>query len=152
MGPTGELFTLSFPSELHLVVVARTFVESVCHATGLERHIVDAVVLCAHEAIGNAIRHGNQGRSNATVVVTCRVTAESIEVCIHDEGPPFCLGAVPSLDPSEIRPGGRGIFLMRKLMDELKCLPREGGGNIVCLTKYCRHTPQRSPIPSVSCD
>lgn len=143
----GSFLTLTLPSELYLLPVARNFVDSVCHAAGLDKADGSALVLCANEAIGNAIRHGNKGRPTARVTVTCHLTDEAVEICVHDEGDSFRLDDVPRLDPSEIRPGGRGIYLMRKLMDELSSHPREGGGNVVRMVKRCRrhsdmtHTP-----------
>jgi len=58
-------------------------------------------------------------------------------VRIIDEGPPFDLNTVPHLDPGEVRVGGRGIFLMRQLMDELSSQPRSQGGNILRMVKRC---------------
>ena len=52
-----------------------------------------------------------------------------------DEGAPFDLDAVPYLDPAELRLGGRGVFLMRTLMDELSCQPREQRGNTLRMVK-----------------
>jgi anti-sigma regulatory factor (Ser/Thr protein kinase) len=53
------------------------------------------------------------------------------------------LNAVPPLDPSEVRVGGRGIFLMRSLMDELSIQPRQGRGNVLRMVK--RGTRVSSP-------
>ncbi|HEX5273636.1 MAG TPA: ATP-binding protein, partial [Gemmataceae bacterium] len=59
------------------------------------------------------------------------------EILISDEGAPFDLASVPHLDPAEVRVGGRGVFLMRKLMDELSCLPRGERGNTLRMFKRC---------------
>ena len=53
-----------------------------------------------------------------------------------DEGDPFDLNAVPLLDPTELRLGGRGVYLMRTLMDEVTCTRRSPRGNILCLVKH----------------
>ena len=44
---------------------------------------------------------------------------------------------MPHLDPAEVRIGGRGVFLMRKLMDELSCQPRGERGNTLRMVKRC---------------
>jgi len=54
-----------------------------------------------------------------------------------DQGAPFDLDAVPKLDPRELRIGGRGVFLMRALMDELSCQPRGERGNTLRMVKRC---------------
>ena len=56
-----------------------------------------------------------------------------------DEGAPFDLPAVPEMDPAELRIGGRGVFLMRTLMDELTCQPRGERGNVLRMVKFCAH-------------
>jgi anti-sigma regulatory factor (Ser/Thr protein kinase) len=52
-----------------------------------------------------------------------------------DEGEPFDIDAMPTLDPAELRIGGRGLFLMRTLLDELTCQRREQRGNVLRMVK-----------------
>jgi anti-sigma regulatory factor (Ser/Thr protein kinase) len=61
-----------------------------------------------------------------------------VEIHVLDEGEPFDLQAVPQLDPAELRLGGRGVFLMRALMDEISCQPRGQRGNILRMVKRCQ--------------
>lgn len=136
--------TLILPNDLRTQTVARAFVESVCQLGGLDRATTDAVVLAAMEATSNVIRHAHRGRPAAQVRLDCRLRPEGIELLLHDEGEPFDLGAVPVLDPAEIRVGGRGVFLMRAIMDELSCGPRrDGRGNTLRMLKRCAcHVPE----------
>ncbi len=94
-----------------------------------------AVVLAADEALNNIIRHAHQDRPDAVVHIQCFPGAGDIEIRLLDEGAPFDLSAVPDLDPGELRVGGRGVFLMRSLMDELTCQPRGEGGNTLRMVK-----------------
>ncbi len=130
-------FALSIPSELRLLPMARRFVESVCQAGGLDQAATNAVVLAVNEATGNVIRHAHRDRPTTPLHIECRLLADGIDVRIIDEGPPFDLNTVPHLDPGEVRVGGRGIFLMRQLMDELSSQPRSQGGNILRMVKRC---------------
>jgi serine/threonine-protein kinase RsbW len=129
---------LTIPSDLRLVPMARGFVEAVCQAGGLDQATTDAVVLATSEAATNIIRHGHRNHPEASVQIQCRLGEAAIEVCLLDEGEPFNLASVPHLDPSEIRIGGRGVFLMRSLMDELNCQPRGDRGNTLRMVKHCR--------------
>ena len=126
---------LSLPSDLRLLPVARAFVESVCLVGGVGRELTHAVVLAADEAVNNAIRHAHGNDIALTVQLSCGVTADCIEVYVHDEGEPFDIAAVPHLDPGEVRIGGRGLFLMRSMMDEIHCRKRVPRGNTVLLVK-----------------
>lgn len=83
---------------------------------------VTAVQLAVSEALANAIRHGCRG--DITKRVQCSVgCSESGEVVIvvRDQGGGFDPGSVPDpLDPGNtFKPSGRGIFLMRALMDHV---------------------------------
>ena len=129
--------TLTLPSDLRLLVVARTFVESICKARGLDQATTDAIVLATHEAANNVIRHAHHGDPAAQLQIQCHLGADGIELLLLDEGDPFDLDNVPRLDPSELRIGGRGVFLMRTLMDELTCQPRGPRGNTLRMVKRC---------------
>ena len=128
-------WSLTIPSDLHLLALARAFVEAICQVAGFDERQTHAVVLAADEATNNAMRHAHADRPDAPLQIQCLILAHGLEVRIHDEGDPFDLDAVESLDPAECRAGGRGVFLMRKLMDELTCEPRPEGGNTVRLVK-----------------
>jgi serine/threonine-protein kinase RsbW len=128
-------WTLTFPSDLRQVVLARAFLEAVCEVCGLDRATTDAVVLAAHEAINNVIRHAHHNRPDAQLQLRCCLGPDGLEVLLLDEGAPFDLSSVPHLDPGEVRVGGRGVFLMRKLMDELSCQPRGECGNTLRMFK-----------------
>jgi serine/threonine-protein kinase RsbW len=146
MTPDDLPLTLTIPSDLRLVALARGFVEGVCQAGGLDQATTDAVVLATNEATSNVIRHAHRNNPEALVQIQCRLGATNIEVCLLDEGDPFNLADVPYLDPAEIRIGGRGVFLMRTLMDELNCHPRGERGNTLRMVKHCQRSSSMSDM------
>ena len=131
--------TLTIPSDLRLLTVARAFVEAVCQAHGLDKSTTHAIVLATGEAVSNIVRHAHRHRPEAQLQLQCRVRPGVFEIALSDEGEPFDLAAVPHLDPGELRAGGRGVFLMRALMDELSCQPRGPRGNTLRMVKRCPH-------------
>src|SRR5207244_3030889 len=143
MAPEHPPLTLIVPSDLRMLSVTRSFVEAVCQVGGLDKGTVHAVVLATGEAVSNVIRHAHRDRAGAQLQVQCRVLAGAIEVAVSDEGEPFDVTAVPHLDPSELRLGGRGVFLMRALMDELSCQPRGERGNVLRMVK---RWPSQTPV------
>ena len=130
--------TLTVPSELRMLPVARAFIEAVCQVSNLDKATSHAVVLATSEAASNVVRHAHRNRPEALFQIQCQLSLDQIEVSILDEGDPFDLTNVPHLDPSEIRVGGRGVFLMRALMDELDCQPRPERGNALRMVKRFR--------------
>lgn len=134
MAPDSPSMTLTIPSDLRFLTVARSFVESVCQAGGIDAHTTSAVVLATHEAVSNVMRHAQC--AGAPLELRCRLLADGIEVCLLDEGEPFDLDAVPYFNPAEVRVGGRGVFLMRTLLDELSCQSRGRKGNVLRMVKH----------------
>ena len=136
MAPDRAPWTLTIPSDLRLLSLARTFIEAVCLVAGMEEHTTHAVVLACDEATNNVMRHAHQDNPDALIQIQCRVGPDSLEILLLDEGEPFDLDSVPHLDPSELRIGGRGVFLMRSIMDELTCQPRGEKGNALRMVKH----------------
>jgi serine/threonine-protein kinase RsbW len=77
--------------------------------------------LALQEAIGNAILHGNRNHPDLPVCIRFVRTKRRIKVIVRDEGEGFDPGSVP--DPTEgdnlFLASGRGIYLMRKLVDHV---------------------------------
>src|SRR5579884_52940 len=128
MAAQSEPWNLTIASDLRLLPLVRAFIEGVCQVAGCDSRTTDA-------AVNNVMRHAHRGHPEATLQIQCFPRADSIEVRLLDEGAPFDLAAVPHLDPSELRIGGRGIFIMRALMDELSCQPRGEHGNTLRMVK-----------------
>jgi serine/threonine-protein kinase RsbW len=118
-----------------MLSVARAFIDAICQSRELDRCTTHAVTLAVGEAVSNIIRHAHHNRPDAQLQVECRLLSDGIEVCLLDEGDPFDINTVPHLDPGELRVGGRGVFLMRALMDELSCRPRDQRGNTLRMVK-----------------
>ena len=81
-----------------------------------------AVELAVQEALANGIRHGCQG--DPTRHVQCCVAVDqagAVTVVVRDPGAGFDTAAVPDpLDPANVlKPGGRGVFLINRLMDDV---------------------------------
>jgi len=143
MPPEPFPWVLTIPTDLRLLGLARAFVEAVCQVAGLDDGATHAVVLATDEATNNVMRHAHRDEPDKLLQIKCRIQPGVLEIHLSDQGPPFDLDAVPKLDPAELRAGGRGVFLMRRLMDELEVIPRPEGGNVLRMVK--RFTPKPAP-------
>jgi serine/threonine-protein kinase RsbW len=124
MPPEPTPWSLTIPSDLRLLALARAFVEAVCQVAGLNETHTHAVVLATDEATNNVMRHAHRHAPDKILQIQCLIHPDALEIRIADEGPAFDLETVPHFDPAELRAGGRGVFLMRRLMDELEVIPR----------------------------
>lgn len=80
--------------------------------------------LCLEEGLVNAVKHGNAGDASREVALAITTDADSVWICIRDEGGGFDPKSVPEPEPAQ--KGGRGVCLMRHFMDEVDYDTDEG--------------------------
>jgi serine/threonine-protein kinase RsbW len=99
------------------------------------RHIAAAV----REAVMNAVVHGSQSDPVRRVTVALESTAASLTVAVRDEGRGWDPATVPDpLAPENLlKSSGRGIFLIRAFMDEVRFATFAHGSEIM-MTKFVR--------------
>lgn len=131
MADEVEITISSHPRWLRLV---RQVVCEYALETGFDAQDAHAITLAVGEAVGNIIKHSYGGRTDQSFVLRCRAEDRALEVSLRDNGEPFDPDQAPALPPDELRPGGRGLYLMRTLMDEVE-YSRDGGTNVVRMRK-----------------
>jgi serine/threonine-protein kinase RsbW len=94
------------------------------------------------EALANAMLYGNCRDPRKRVRVEAHLTSQEIKVQVTDEGRGFNPAAVldPTLPANRVRSGGRGIFLIRQLMDRVEFNER---GNSITMILLSRDTDAR---------
>ncbi len=97
---------------------------------GIKEDVLFDVRLCLEEAIINAIKHGNRKNKKKHVYISVKLSGRSIEITVRDEGKGFDYKNIPSPTKGKSlkRLSGRGIFLIRKLMDKVGF---SNGGNTI---------------------
>ena len=128
----------SFPSQIHaispFVDQVMSFITRSRNKGGSETDIEMALI----EALENAVVHGNCEDPHKRVYVTCRCTPEGeVSITVQDEGQGFDTGTLPDPTASEnrLRTFGRGIYLMKTLMDEVRF---EQSGAVVSMRRQIR--------------
>lgn len=93
------------------------------------------VPVALSEALSNAILRGNESVGGKQVRVRAIVTDQTLVFEIVDEGPGFDLEECTSdctTDENIMKEAGRGLFLMRRLVDNVEAFRHQG--NVVRLT------------------
>lgn len=101
------------------------------------RHCALNVPVAITEALSNAIRYGNLEDRSKAVRFRATLDDRSVVFEVSDEGAGFDLDACttdPTLAENIEREDGRGLFLMRCLMDRVERY--SDGGNVVRLTLW----------------
>ncbi len=131
MADEVEITISSHPRWLRLV---RQVVHEYALETGFDAQDAHAITLAVGEAVGNVIKHSYRGRTDQFFVLRCASLDNALEISLSDHGEPFDPSAQPTLPPDELRPGGRGLYLMRKIMDAVE-FGRDNGSNVVRMRK-----------------
>ena len=121
----------TFEGQVEQLRAIREFIQESVVRLGAGEEDAFAYQLAADEAATNAFKHAYTGRTGRLEVMVWR-EADSIALRLRNWGAPFDPEAIPlpnTTRPLEERPaGGLGLFLMRKIMDEVMFSfdPREG--------------------------
>ncbi len=96
------------------------------------------IKLILEEAITNAMRHGNKLDAEKDVKVKVCASPEKIFIEVSDQGDGFDFLNVadPTKKENLTRPGGRGVYLMREIMDEVKFYDK--GKTVTLIKKFVR--------------
>jgi serine/threonine-protein kinase RsbW len=129
-------YDLRIPSDVRFVERAVELVVERCRAAGFSTHALAFNVRVAlSEALSNAILYGNHEDVAKAVRVTATLHDGALVLEVYDQGPVFDLDESTN-DPTSLenllREDGRGLFLMRKLMDNVEQI--SNGYNMVRLT------------------
>jgi len=111
-------------SDLRLITPVVEHIVGMCRTAGFSaRHCRLNVPVAVTEALANAMERGNGGVVTRRVSVVVHVADDRLVVDVTDEGAGFDLGAcerTPEHEDWFDREDGRGIFLMRQLMDHVE--------------------------------
>jgi serine/threonine-protein kinase RsbW len=128
---------LELPSRLSMLDTADALVGRLALDAGFDSDAAEAVQTAVHEAVVNAIVHANREDEARRVTLEIALDPGGLEVCVRDEGRGFDPARVPDpCAPENLsRSTGRGIFLMRTLMDEVAFRHLPSGGTEVTMRK-----------------
>jgi serine/threonine-protein kinase RsbW len=125
--------TMTVPSRLAVVEEAVEIVARHLEAHFVDRHTIRFNLRVAFtEALSNAIVYGNGEDPAKQVLVRVRFGRFAVEMEVTDDGAGFSPDRVPdpTLPENLSRADGRGLFLIRHLMDEVHFNQR---GNSICM-------------------
>ncbi|MBX7148623.1 SpoIIE family protein phosphatase [bacterium] len=100
----------------------------------LSNQFVSDLKLAYAEGVGNAIRHARELEKNKKVDVKIELTAKGITLFITDHGPGFNVTKVKAPDFKNMLESGRGVFLMRQLVDTVH-YKKSKKGNVLTLSR-----------------
>ena len=117
----------------------RSFIEMHGTEAGLEQKVVSHVTLAVDEACTNIIEHAYNNSAIEKIRIKIKTTNNKFSIIITDKGHHFDPSLIeePNIEKSQKmkKGGGLGMYLMKKIMDEVK-YNAKGNGNELVLIKY----------------
>ncbi len=135
---TATTFSLVAPSNRpNLLQEIESMAERSALLAGLSEEDRDSLAIAVTEVGNNAIIHGNKRDPNKQVHLNITVSEGEICVIIRDEGVGFNPDTLSNpLDPENLlRESGRGVFIVRSLMDEVNFDFSRGGTEITLIKR-----------------
>lgn len=127
--------SIQIPSLLENIRIVESFIDNAKEKFELDDDIYGNIMIAVTEAVNNAIKHGNSNDKSKSVHLSLSLKDSLIQFIIKDEGGGFDYENLPDpTSPENLEKiGGRGIFLMKHLSDEVDFKEK---GKIVQLSFY----------------
>ena len=127
--------SIQVPSLMENIRMIESFIDNAKERFHLDDDIYGNIMIAVTEAVNNAIKHGNASDKSKNVHLSLSLDESMIKFVIKDEGQGFNYQNLPDpTAPENIeKPGGRGIFLMKHLSDEVDF---KDAGRVVELSFY----------------
>lgn len=130
-----DSISIEIPSLSENIRIIESFIDNAKDKFRLNDDIYGNIMISVTESVNNAIIHGNKKDKDKNVTLSLSLNEGIIRFKITDQGEGFDYASLPDpTAPENIeKPGGRGIFLMRHLADEIDF---EDDGRVVELSFY----------------
>ncbi|NNE29201.1 MAG: ATP-binding protein [Saprospiraceae bacterium] len=116
-----EITLISDPANVARI---ESFVEQIAAKYKIRPNLYGNILISLTEAVTNAITHGNCNDSTKIVAVRLEYRPKGFSFTVSDQGEGFDFENLPDPTSPEnlLKLGGRGVFLMRQLADEIRYL------------------------------
>ena len=134
---SGKTFTRVLASTSEAIEKIERLAEQASSLAGFNEEEKDSVAIATTEIANNAIMHGNKKDPKKKVFVTIKVRGSEVRITIRDQGNGFDPDKLSNpLDPENLlRESGRGVFIVRSLMDDVSYDFSKGGTQVTIVKR-----------------
>jgi len=128
--------TIRVPSDQAFLPEVDNFLEKALRDYGVDESVIADIAISVSELVNNAMMHGNKASPEKMVSVTVELKDQAARITVADEGGGFIPDEIddPLAEENLLKEVGRGIFIVRSLMDKVDINASEKGTS-VCVTK-----------------
>jgi len=124
--------TITIPSSLDHLADVDLFIESALREYGTPQVLIPDIAISVSELVNNAVMHGNKQSRDKMVTVRISRANNAVLIAVTDQGTGFDPGEIQNPIDNEnlLKAVGRGIFIVRSLMDTVDIVPGPNGTTI----------------------
>jgi serine/threonine-protein kinase RsbW len=129
---------IEIPSSLDYLPLVDEFIERRLKKLKVKKDKIVDIAISVSEAVTNAVVHGNRNDAKKKVKVSFKADSSSVEVTVEDEGGGFdhtCVES-PIEEDRLMKEAGRGILILKSLMDKVEFLCEPEKGTKVKMIKF----------------
>jgi serine/threonine-protein kinase RsbW len=117
-----KIIKISIPSLIENIKIIESFIDNAKETFEINDDIYGNIMISVTECISNAIIHGNQCNKQKLVHLELAMENNILRFTIEDEGNGFDQNDLkdPTAPENIEKTGGRGIFLIKHLSDDVK--------------------------------
>lgn len=129
--------SITIPSSPNKIADVDDFVESWLRKRGVPEDTIADLAIAVTELVNNAIKHGNKQNVKKNVTVGLSYERKKVEAFVSDEGGGFNLDDIPDplAEANLLKEIGRGIFIVKSLMDDFRYSFSPGLGTTISIAK-----------------
>jgi serine/threonine-protein kinase RsbW len=129
---------ITIPSSLDHLPKVDEYVEGKLRKLGVDEDRLADIAVSVTEAVTNAVLHGNKNDLRKKVRIGLKADSSRVEITVEDEGNGFNPESIqsPIEDGNLLKEAGRGIFILKSLMDEVDFIVLPQKGTVVKMTKF----------------
>jgi len=119
---TANRVSYTLDSSLQSVNMAEETAQLIAAKVGFDEDNCLKISMAVREAAVNAVLHGNAYDPKKKMTVAFENTGHALVITVTDEGKGLDVNSVPdpTMPENLLKQSGRGIFLMRSFMDEVR--------------------------------
>lgn len=125
--------TITVPSSHDYLPTVDEFVEGILRGWGTDESVIADIAISVSELVNNAIVHGGRVNPDQAISIEVARSDGAARITVSDQGEGFNPDEVsdPLADENLLKEVGRGIFIVRSLMDSVEIDVSDTGTSVI---------------------
>ena len=134
----ATIYELSLSSDPNRIHEVESFLDQITAKLPMSPEERDFLVIAVTEVVNNGIIHGNQQDLKKYVTLSVKVLPTALQITVRDQGRGFVPEAVsdPLAPENLLEEGGRGIMIVKGIMDDVTILPGPRGTTVKMIKNF----------------